>query len=473
MTAAGEPAIKSYFFGKGYRDLRATIAESWQRNRTSAREHLAASRKSWSADEKPMALIWLSAGISVLLFGTVFFLAASVVHVVVLAAFFFAIYLGFSLVYLAERGYLAWKGFFSVCPACHSKRPLPEYFCSRCGEVHRRLIPSDYGILHHTCRCGERLPATFFLQRGKLQARCPECQVLLDRAHTETHKAFIPVVGGPAAGKSAFLFAATRGLVERVAPSSGLTPQFLDAAMEGNFQRIWRGADQGIAPEKTGAKLPHAYNLKLSRARGTPRLLYFYDPAGEAFDSAEELVLHKYQEYLSGVIFLVDPFSLPEVREQYSDALRSEAATIKPSALPAEDALSRVLINLEQNFGLATTARVAAPLAVVVSKADACDLARSLGEAAVDARLRAAPPGADRSEIRHHLVREQLLRWGEAGLVDQFERRFAKVRFFACSALGRSPDGSGSPFVPWGVLEPLLWLLELADPGLRITKTAT
>lgn len=470
MTATAEPAIKSYFFGKGYRDLRDTIVESWQRNQSSAQEHFDAARKSLGADEKPMALIWGSAGVSVVVFGTTLFVIASAVHIIVLAAFFLAIYLGFSVVYLAERSYLVWKGFFSVCPECHSKRPLPEYFCSRCGEVHRRLVPSDYGILHHTCRCGEVLPATFFLQRGKLQSRCPDCEALLERAHTETRKAFIPVVGGPAVGKSAFLFAATRGFVERVAPSAGLTAEFLDAGTESDFHRIWQQADLGGVPDKTVASLPRAYNLRLSRPGATPRLLYFYDPAGEAFDGVEGLILHKYQDYFSGMIFLIDPFSLLAVREEYAELLQAAATAIKPSALPAEDALSRVLINLEQNFELGKTARIPAPLAVVVSKADAFDLARTLGETAVDAGLRKAPAGANRHDVHHRLVRDQLLRWGEAGLVDQCEARFTKVRYFACSALGRILDGSGRAFVPWGVLEPLLWVL--AESGLRLKTSA-
>lgn len=467
MTTAPEPAIKSYFFDKGYRDLRATIVESWRRNLDSARSHFAAAAKHAGADEKPMALIWGAAGVSVVVFGTALFLAASVVHIAVLAAFFLAIYLGFSMVYLTERGYLAWKGFFSVCPECHSKRPLPEYFCSRCGAVHRRLIPSSYGILHHTCRCGERLPATFFLQRGKLQSRCPDCQVLLEREHTETRKAFIPVVGGPAVGKSAFLFTATRGLVERVAPAAGLTPQFVDSRTESDFQRIWEQSDRGHVPDKTVTSLPRAYNLKLERPGRTPRLVYFYDPAGEAFEGADGLILHKYQDYLSGVIFLIDPFSLPAVRDEYADRLHLAGAALKPSGLPPEDALSRLLINLEQNFELKKTARVPACLAVVVSKADAFDLADALGDAAVDAGLR-REPAADRRDLRSRLVREQLHRWGEAGLVAQCEARFAKVRYFACSAFGRSPDGSGAPFAPWGVLEPLLWVLGEADPGLGI-----
>ena len=34
-----EPAIKSYFFGKGYRDLTATIKASWAANIVTAEPH--------------------------------------------------------------------------------------------------------------------------------------------------------------------------------------------------------------------------------------------------------------------------------------------------------------------------------------------------------------------------------------------------------------------------------------------------
>src|SRR5258708_3755286 len=71
QTAAGdamstpEPAIKSYFFGKGYTDLAATIAESWERNLASAREHFARASRLTSTDkgEKALAIIQATAGI--------------------------------------------------------------------------------------------------------------------------------------------------------------------------------------------------------------------------------------------------------------------------------------------------------------------------------------------------------------------------------------------------------------------------
>ena len=38
MSAHVEPAIKSYFFGKGYTNLKNVIIESWQRNNASTKE---------------------------------------------------------------------------------------------------------------------------------------------------------------------------------------------------------------------------------------------------------------------------------------------------------------------------------------------------------------------------------------------------------------------------------------------------
>ena len=53
------------------------------------------------------------------------------------------------------------------------------------------------------------------------------------------------------------------------------------------------------------------------------------------------LVLHRYQAYLSGLIFLVDPFTFPDVREAYAEKLAGAEGAVNPSRMPVEDALSR------------------------------------------------------------------------------------------------------------------------------------
>jgi hypothetical protein len=459
-----EPAIKSYFFSKGYHDLGATITESWNRNLASAGQHFDKVAKLMPGEvgDKALAILWGTAGISVVIFGTAVFLAASAVHITVLLIFFLLIYLGFSLVYLAERGYLTWKRFFTVCPECHSKSPLPEHFCPRCGEVHRRLIPSSYGILHHTCQCGEKLPATFFLKRGLLKSRCPDCHSLLETGHTESRKAFVPIFGGPSVGKSAFLFSAVSELMDH-ASRRGLHSSFLESRTEGELARVRQQLSQGLAPEKTLSTLPRAFNLKVQAAGRDARVLYLYDPAGEAFNETEGLVLHRYQAYLSGLVFLIDPFTIPAVCAEYADRLESVRDALKPSKLPIEDALARILISMEEHFGLSKEARLKVPVAVVINKIDAFDLEQRIGEPVVRQRAQSSPTPVDPDGIRDDLIREQLRRWGQGDVVQQLETRCARVRYLTCSALGRMPDGSAQPFAARGVLEPVLWILGEAD----------
>jgi hypothetical protein len=468
-----DPAIRSYFFGKGYADLRSVIADTWRRNLTSARHELARMRTLWprSFAAKGLAILRGAAGVSVLTFGTVFFLAGSIVHVALLLTFFLLVYLVFTLVYLTERAYLAWKGFFPVCPDCHCKNPLAEYFCPQCGAVHRRLIPSSYGILYRTCKCGQKLPATFFLSRGELPACCPDCKRTL-AGLIEIRKIFVPVFGGPAVGKSAFLLSALQELALRWAPGLGFAVTFPEARTESAMQSGWENLARGLPPMKTATDLPRAFNVQVGRPGQEARLLYLYDPAGETFGETEGLVLHKYQRYLSGLVFLIDPFTIPAVQQEYADRLSRVEAGLKPSKMPVEDAFARILIGLEEHFGLAKNARLKLPVAVVISKIDAFDLEQRIGDPAVQARLRSDPGGGDAETARNQIVREQLVRWGRGDLVHQLETRCSEVGYFTCTALGRMPDGTARPFAGRGVLAPFLWILGGVDPAFATTGRA-
>ena len=469
MSSIREPAIKSYFFDKGYRDLGRTITESWTRNLESSAENFgrASLHSLDNISDGAQRVFWWAAGISVVVFGTVVFALTSLLHVVLLGTVFLLIYAAFTVLLLIEWCYMAARSFFTACPSCHEKFRLPEYLCPSCGAVHCRLTPSSYGILRRTCQCGESLPATFFLNRGRLTSRCPnpDCHEFLDRSHTESRKAFIPIVGGPAVGKSAYLFAAVRTILSSEAPARRLDCSFVEEATRDRFDRVTDQLDHGEPPSKTIETLPHAFNLELRNHRGAwARLLYLYDPAGEAYVDAEGLVLHKYHGYPSGLIFLIDPFSIPEVRRIYAHRLPAVEGKLKPSSLLVEDALARVLISLESHFGLGKTARVRAPAAVVVTKIDAFDLEDRVGERAV-ARELVAKPELDAGEAASGLVRRSLLSWDQADFVQQVEARFRTVRYFACSSLGRMPDDTDRSFQARGVIGPLVWLLDTAEPG--------
>lgn len=59
-----DPAIRSYFSGKGYRDLWATIAESWQRNLDSAEEFFDKAPGGDDPEGTFRSGVWIAADIS-------------------------------------------------------------------------------------------------------------------------------------------------------------------------------------------------------------------------------------------------------------------------------------------------------------------------------------------------------------------------------------------------------------------------
>lgn len=461
MSGATEPAIKSYFFGKGYSDLRNTIVDCWQLNWASA-EHFFNSARSTNFF---YGAGWIAAGISVVVFGTAFFLIVSALHIAIIFLVHALFYLAFTITYLAERAYLLWRKIAVVCPRCHKKCSLPDYYCSKCSSVHRQLIPSSYGIFHHQCKCGEKLPSTFFANRRRLQASCKGCELLLTPEQTEARKLFVHIVGGPSVGKTCYFFALMWKLVEEKLPQLGLGHRFVEPRDQNFYERIRKSIRQGRAPGKTVEKLPPAFNLLITRKDGENRLLYIYDPAGEAFADLREMVLHKYQEYASGCIFLIDPFSISSIKEDYQTQLPAVLDALRPGSSSLEDTLSYFILSLEEHYNLAKTDHIHFPLAVVINKIDAFDLEVRIGNTMVKDLAKTGDQPLGIADVRNDFLRQQLESWGYGGLVQRLESRFTKVRYFTCSSIGRLPDASGRQFEPYDVLEPLLWIFHESDRG--------
>lgn len=452
MDNTSEPAIKSYFFGKGYRDLGNTIREAWRSNWDAARFFIKQSKQAFL-----LAPLWLGAALSVFIFGTIFTLIFSLLHIVLLIFFFSLIYLAFSLIWLFESLVILLRRFMAACPECHSQLDLPVYICPSCGVEHPRLMPSSYGILWHKCRCGEQLPCSLFTNRGSLQAKCPSCQAFLNREHTETPKQFLSVIGGPSVGKSAYLFALCRHLRETSIPMMQIQANFLDAGQEKLYQKIIADMDKGIPPDKTVDTLPKALGLLLNKAEKSDSMLYLYDPAGEAFLDSQELIPHKFLGYLSGIILLVDPFAIPAVYEKYAVQLRQTDWQIRPSKTLLEDMLNRLLDVMEAEYGLSPVDKIKVPVAVVINKIDVFDLEKRIGEVA----LKAMPLWEQESEeqARQRLIKGRLKAWGEIPFVETLEMRCAHLRYFTVSALGHSPTIEHLAFAPQRVAEPALWIL--------------
>ena len=459
-----QPAIKSYFFGKGYTDLWATIVDAWKRNLASAGGY-GAKGITWLEQDgwgKLPAAFWFGAALSVFIFVSLFTLLISIIHIGILLAFFSIIYFFFSVIYIVERFYMLLQVFFPACPACSKHFNLPIYICDKCGSEHPRLIPSSYGIIHHRCRkCKQYLPCTFFANRGRLLSKCPNCGIMLSREHTESRKQFLPIIGGTSAGKSAYLFSLCRHFHEVTAAELGLTASIIDRNQALAYQRAIVDMDHGREPDVTYDKLPKAFDLLFSQNNRAKLALYLYDPAGEAFLDTSNLASHQFLEYTSGIILLVDPFSFDEIKNRYSDQLRNTELNIRPSTANINDIVTRLIRAMEQYFNLSPNDKIKFPLAVVISKVDAFDLDSIIGESALNSFPKQL--GGSNEQHQNRMIKMRLMEWGEAHFVHQLEQRFAKIGYFTVSALGHSPDKTTTRFEALRVDKPALWLLSQSN----------
>jgi len=444
-----EPAFKAYFFRKWWTDYQAIVSQSSHANSRLLSTVLSvagtlmrggtvagstSSPSGWALVTAPVGLVAYAVGglaglamvVAVLAFGLLHFLA--VVPFVGLAAMATVVFRWLEHLSMAARR------IFLVCPhgQCYQRISLPVYLCPHCGQSHKRLIPGTYGTFQRRCQCGHWLPTLFLFGRNQLPSQCPACCRPI--TFTLQRNLHLPVVGGPSAGKSHYLMASMVELdFRRQQGKLGLN--FPEPAHQALFASCRADFQAGTPLIKTMSKSPDAFLADLTDPTGHRGAVYCYDAAGELFQDWEELRRHPYYGYIHGLIFLVDPFSLPQVRLDRGPEILAQTH-LQPSDESPQDVYTRVVGILRTCVG--GRGRLNRhPCAVVLTKMDALGLETEVG-------------GKVRAWLQNHEADD---------LVRAIELDFSRVEYFACSSLGRSPDGGSDPFTPRGVLSPLHWLL--------------
>lgn len=458
---APEPAFRQYYFRKAFHDYRQVVEESWKPNRALADWVLDKGKKLFTNGAViftwPLGITFfaiagvgaIAAGIAYVIFGLIHLLLVVTCAVVAISLAF--------VVRLIEYLSMLWRRIFLVCPHanCYRPIPLPVYACPNCGATHNRLLPGAYGIFKRKCKCGALLPTLFLFGRNNLPGFCPhpDCQRPLNSSVGMTRNLHVPIVGGPATGKTSFLMASMCELYDR-SQKGHFRFEFPEKKHETLFQRCSRDFLQGALVTKTAEESPDAFLVNLQDGGGGKALLYMYDAAGELYQRNDVLARHEYYSYTHGILFLLDPFSLPQVRVDYESSLKRASDQIKPCDESPQDVYDRMIGTLRA-FSNTGGRFGSVPFAVVVTKSDAFGLARTIEAGGLN-----VPKGNSKNEDPESAsVRQWLFNNGEGNLVRCIENDFKKVRYFHCSSLGRLPDSSSSPFEPQGVLDSLGWIL--------------
>jgi hypothetical protein len=440
--ALGEPAYRHYLLSQVWLDWWTIVRTTVPRVRRTAARALTATTKTMLGGVRGLFTfpVWLAVcgGIVLAAVPVGALGAALAVLYVLVAAVGLAGWLAGALVLAAvERVFMAYGRILQTCPHpfCYEKIALPAYECPACGARHRRLAPNRWGAFRHVCRCGARLPTTIPLGRFRLTAYCPHCAGRLPERIGRVRVEPLPFIGGPAAGKTTFMFLAIRAVSRRAHAANGRV-----AFVEPRHAQAYAGAlgefRRGGQLAKTGPELPLATMLDVDlpgpRHR-IHRILYLFDPAGEHFTGATAVESLRYLDHGEALLFVVDPFALPETRralsEEESERVAKAAAT---SDEDPSDTLQRVLNELRSRPDQGRQKRIA----VVVTKADL------LGQTAIGA---GGVPD----------VRAWLGELGMGNTIRTLDQVAGQVRYFA----------SGLDTDPTAVAELLGWVTGLGLNG--------
>ena len=194
----------------------------------------------------------------------------------------------------------------------------------------------------------------------------------------------------------------------------------------------------GDTVKTPAGELPPAVTVRYTAGRRRA-LLHLFDAAGEFYADRDDNIELEFLDHAQGLVFVVDPFSLPWVRDQLDGGGSALLAKANPAAEEPEN-VYRVTAKRLQDYGVRTRRQ---RLAVTVVKAD----------------LLAGLPLAD--GLTPENARGWLEQAGLDNLVLAAERDFREVRYFVVTSLtGLPADDPRSPAAP------LAWLS--AGAGLRL-----
>jgi hypothetical protein len=434
-----EPAFQLYILGQLKADLVAALSHAWQEMLKFRAKCVAYGQRYQEGWTMPFAWGVIAGGYSAPVLGAALGLVVAAPILLVAGIMIVGSWILVRLLRVAEAVRRRVRRTAYECPHDHERFPLPVYVCPGCGAEHRQLVPGRWGIFRRECSCEKvSLPTTVLGGRQRVPQRCPSGHPMSGLiGFAETLR--LALVAGPRAGKTTYLAGAMLEL-EGIAAEKHLAVNVLEES-SGAYREVVGGLRSGRLPEKTQISGNPALVTEV-QGDDRSRVLYAYDVAGESYQSSEDVRSLRFLEVPSGLILLVDPFSIPRVAEEHAEELEAARDAVRPSPEEPTRVLERMAAALAESGADAKEI----PVAVVIGKTDAFG---------VDGEIEALRAGAGDGAPKAWLEAK-----GAGNFVRAVEGEFKQVRWFACSALGRVPGGGDQrPFEPAGATAPLLWLL--------------
>jgi len=398
----------------------------------------------------PMAILGFFEMVLRDIIGTIWLLCASLAHRLILFILRMFSYLLIPLWKLADKSTRVEQH----CSYCYNTFNLPGFKCPHCGIIHKALIPSRCGILVARCECGRFLPSTIFTGRSRLRSVCPKCDGNLVATNAKPFS--IQLIGGNTSGKTSFLSA-----FQHVYINNSFSAKKLSIIREprAEFDKLDDMFKRGtLEPSDTAAI--KTYNFVHKFGRDAKNNLVVYDIPDEVILSGDYERNPLNFGYSDGIIIMIDPLSVASVREECLKAGDNKA--VENYSQDNMDTIITDFINKFSEFVELSSGELSStPVAVLISKTDVKVINREVGLPKIKAVFKANPAAYQNNfeEARNEICKAYLLDLGLANAIENLAGTFSSVRYFPISAIGHLSE-AGAPFMPFGVIEPITWMLQ-------------
>lgn len=389
-----------------------------------------------------------------------------------------------------------------ICPFCFEEHNISDiqFRCTnkRCNDFPDiELTKYENGNLNTPIKAKRvfRSSSKNLFSTIPKHANCPECnqktyKIVCASCHNTLPEStllgkdmIISVVGSRDTGKSHFVGVIINELIERISVK-------FDGAMEGfddTMQRYRASLYQKLFVDlqkleltkssqydvNNGAYRPLIFTLKLKQKslfkdKVESFTFVFFDTAGEDLNDEDTMsTVNKYICKSSGIIFLLDPMQIPEVRNQLSADVVSRASSVNwKNATRSDDIMTRVSKLIRNDKNMKPTQKIDIPVAAVFSKFDAIASIVPEGSTILDTSPHCSKKQFDLSDW-HNVnseIRGLLTEWGAESFMSQVDLNYTKASYFAVSSLGLNNNPKADTRIerprPHRIEDPLLWILK-------------
>jgi GTPase SAR1 family protein len=306
---------------------------------------------------------------------------------------------------------------------------------------------------------------------------CPQCHNELPH-EIDRHKGIIiSVIGAKNTGKSHFIAVLIDQMRKYVSSSfnASFSPINTDheKRYKNDFYTPLYSSHRLLNSTVSGstAQRPLIYALTISgnsffKRNNTIIYITFFDTAGEDLSDEDTMSsVNKYIGQSSGIIFLLDPMQIQNVRDKTDPAIvtASSGTGIHDLADPA-DILRRVSDLIRDANNLGKSEKIPIPIAATFTKIDALGPLLHPGCIVLEDSPHRSLHAFNQidSDNIHAEIESMLSDWGGWDFPQQLSVNYKKYGYFGLSALGKAPKGQNIDVIrPHRIEDPLLWLLSL------------